>query len=126
MTAERERALVLVADDDDDIRDLVAMHLRQAGYEVIAAADGDTGLELIRARRPDLVVLDVKMPGLGGYELTRRLKADPSTAEIPILLLSASVRQEEVQEGISAGADEFMAKPFPATKFRERVAALLS
>lgn len=126
MTAERERALVLVADDDDDIRDLVAMHLRQAGYGVIAAADGDTGLELIRARRPDLVVLDVRMPGLGGYELTRRLKADPSTAEIPVLLLSASVRQEEVQEGISAGADDFMAKPFPATEFRERVSALLS
>ena len=123
---ERERALVLVADDEQDIRDLVSLRLEQAGYEVITAADGEEGLRAVREREPDLVVLDVKMPRMNGYEVTREIRADSQTRDIPILLLSASVREDEVDEGLEAGANSYLVKPFRPADLREHVRALLA
>jgi DNA-binding response OmpR family regulator len=122
---ERERALVLVADDEADIRELVGHRMKQAGYDVITAADGKEGLKAIREQSPDLVILDVKMPHLTGYEVTRRIREDSATRDIPVLLLSASVHEDEVAQGLEAGADSYLRKPFRPAELRERVASLL-
>ena len=108
--------LVLVADDEADIVTLVALRLRRAGYEVITAANGDQALELALAGKPDVAVLDVRMPGLDGYELTARLRAEAVTAKIPIILLSASVHQANVDRGFEVGATAYMRKPFNPTE----------
>lgn len=123
---DRERALVLVADDEQDIRDLVGHRLEQAGYDVIHAADGEEGLRAVREREPDLVVLDVKMPRMNGYEVTRRIRADSATRDIPVLLLSASVHESEVSQGLEAGADSYLLKPFRPAELREQVRPLLA
>ena len=104
---------VLVADDEDDIRDLVCLAVRKAGAaEVTAVADGTTALAEAHLRLPDLAVLDVSMPGATGLEVCSALRADPATAGIAILLLSAGASLDDVARGLSAGADAYLAKPF--------------
>jgi DNA-binding response OmpR family regulator len=125
VAAERETALVLVVDDQRDILGLIKLRLEQAGYEVETASDGERALELVRSLRPNLVVLDVMLPMIDGREVTRRIRADASTAGIPVLLVSASVHEHEVQEGLDAGADDYLPKPFTANVLRERVESLL-
>jgi DNA-binding response OmpR family regulator len=125
MGAGRETALVLVVDDQRDILGLIRLRLEQAGYEVITASDGERALELVRNRRPNLVVLDVMLPIIDGREVTRRIRDDASTAGIPVLLVSASVHEHEVQEGLEAGADDYLPKPFTAQVLRDRVQAVL-
>jgi two-component system, OmpR family, alkaline phosphatase synthesis response regulator PhoP len=122
---ERETALVLVVDDQRDILGLIKLRLEQAGYEVETASDGERALELVRDLRPNLVVLDVMLPIIDGREVTRRIRADARTAGIPVLLVSASVHEHEVQEGLDAGANDYLPKPFTANVLRERVEALL-
>ena len=101
---------VLVADDEDDIRALVALAVRKAGCEVIASvADGAAALASARADLPDLAVLDVSMPGATGLEVCAELRADPATAAIRILLLSAGASLEDVAAGLAAGADAYLA-----------------
>ncbi len=118
--------LILVADDDDDVRDLVVFRLERAGFEVVAAADGEQALELARERRPDLCLFDVMMPRLDGFEATRRLRAQPELAETPIVLLTASVHESEVQQGLAAGADDYLRKPFAPQELIDRVQAVLA
>ena len=104
---------VLVADDEDDIRDLVCLAVRKAGAaEVTAVADGTAALAAARSHTPDLAVLDVSMPGATGLEVCSALRADPATAGIAILLLSAGASLDDVARGLSAGADAYLAKPF--------------
>ena len=104
---------VLVADDEDDIRDLVCLAVRKAGAaEVTAVADGTAALAAARLHLPDLAVLDVSMPGATGLEVCSALRADPATAGIAILLLSAGASPDDVARGLSAGADAYLAKPF--------------
>jgi DNA-binding response OmpR family regulator len=104
---------VLVADDEDDIRDLVCLALRKAGAtEVTAVADGTAALAAARLHLPELAVLDVSMPGATGLEVCSALRADPATAGIAILLLSAGASLDDVARGLSAGADAYLAKPF--------------
>jgi DNA-binding response OmpR family regulator len=118
--------VVLVADDDADIRDLVAFKLEQAGFEVIAAADGQIALEQARSRQPTLAVLDVSMPGLSGIEVCRMLRADAATAGILIIMLTARVQEHDVEGGFSAGADDYVTKPFSPRELVSRIQALLS
>jgi two-component system phosphate regulon response regulator PhoB len=118
--------VVLVADDDADIRDLVAFKLEQAGLGVIAVEDGQTALEEARARLPTLAVLDVSMPGLSGIDVCRMLRADPSTAGMLIIMLTARVQEQDVQGGFSAGADDYVTKPFSPRELVSRVQALLT
>jgi DNA-binding response OmpR family regulator len=117
---------IVVADDDDDIRGLIVFALERRGYRVHEAASGDVALELVRNVRPDLVVLDVMMPGLTGLEVARRLAADPATAGLPILILSAQGQAAEVDAGLGSGAWAYMIKPFQPRELGERVNALLA
>ncbi|GAA0466641.1 hypothetical protein Ade02nite_46410 [Paractinoplanes deccanensis] len=118
--------VVLVADDDADIRDLVAFKLEQAGFEVIAVEDGQSAVEQARDRLPTLAVLDVSMPGLSGIEVCRMLRADPATAGILIIMLTARVQEQDVEGGFSAGADDYVTKPFSPRELVSRIQALLS
>ena len=118
--------VVLVADDDADIRDLVAFKLEQAGLEVIPVEDGHTALEQARSRRPTLAVLDVSMPGLSGIEVCRMLRADAATAGILIIMLTARVQEQDVEGGFNAGADDYVTKPFSPRELVSRIQALLS
>jgi len=118
--------LVLVADDDADIRDLVAFKLEQSGLEVIAVEDGQAALEQARSRQPNLAVLDVSMPGLSGIDVCRMLRADPVTAGMLIIMLTARVQEHDVEGGFSAGADDYVTKPFSPRELVSRIQALLS
>ena len=117
---------VLVADDEDDIRDLVCLAVRKGGAtEVTAVADGTAALTAARTALPDLAVLDVSMPGATGLEVCTALRADPATAGIPILLLSAGASLDDVARGLSAGADAYLAKPFSVAGLVHQVRALI-
>lgn len=120
-----ERRLVLVADDDEDILVLVRTVLERAGYEVSAVRDGAEAIAAARQRRPDLAVLDVAMPELDGLEVLRRLRADASTSDVPVLLLSARVQEDDVARGFATGADAYVQKPFSPRELLDRVSELL-
>jgi DNA-binding response OmpR family regulator len=124
-TTEGDRPVVLVADDDDDIRDLVAFRLDRAGYEVLRAGDGQQALDLAKEHVPDLAVLDVMMPKLTGYDVTRELRADAATSRIPVILLTARVQEADVARGFEAGADDYVKKPFSPQELKARVQAVL-
>ena len=121
----RETPLVLVADDEEDIRALVAFRLRRAGYDVITAADGAEALTLATSRLPDLIVLDMMMPKATGLEVTRSLREQDSTKDIPVILLTARAQEADVASGFAAGADDYVKKPFSPMDLQLRVQALL-
>lgn len=119
------RSLVLIADDDGDILSLVKAVLERSGHEVVAASDGAEALASVRARKPDLVVLDIAMPEVDGLEVLRRLRADPTTSELPVVLLSARAQEADVQRGFAIGASAYLKKPFSPRELSEHVAELL-
>jgi CheY-like chemotaxis protein len=121
-----QRRLILVADDDDDVRELVVFRLERAGYQVVTASDGQEAVEVALERPPDVCVIDVMMPKLDGYEVTERLRASPDLAEVPILLLTASVQEAAVNRGFDAGASDYVKKPFSPQELVERIAVALS
>jgi DNA-binding response OmpR family regulator len=123
---DRERPLVLVADDEEDIRSLMAFRLERAGYEVITAADGDEALRLATTRLPDLIVLDIMMPKATGLEVTRSIREQAATKDIPVILLSARAQEADVTHGFEAGADDYVKKPFSPNDLHARVQALLA
>jgi DNA-binding response OmpR family regulator len=122
---ERAQPIVLAADDDEDILELIVFRLERSGYTVLQARDGAEALELARRSRPDLAVLDVMMPKLDGFELTRRLREDESTSKMPIILLTARTQEADVERGFDAGADDYLRKPFSPQELRSRVEAIL-
>jgi DNA-binding response OmpR family regulator len=116
---------VLVADDEDDIRHLVGVAVRRAGCAVVrSVADGTSALAGAREIRPDLSVLDVSMPGRTGLEVCAELRADPATADIRVLLLSAGASPEDVARGLTAGADAYLTKPFSIADLVREIRAL--
>ena len=118
MTAQGSTSVprILVVDDQPDIRLMCRVNLQLEGYEVIEAPDGDAGLEMTRVERPDLVLLDVMMPGLDGWEFMKEIKADPAMSNIPIVLLTARVQREDEIRGWLSGAADYLPKPFnPST-----------
>jgi CheY-like chemotaxis protein len=118
-------ALILVADDDGDVRELVVFRLERAGYRVVTAADGQEAVEVALERSPDVCVIDVMMPKLDGYQVTERLRASPGLAEVPIVLLTASVEDAAVSRGFEVGASDYIKKPFGPHELLERIAAAL-
>jgi DNA-binding response OmpR family regulator len=110
-----------VVDDQPDIRLMCRVNLQLEGYEVLEAGDGDAGLEKVRTEHPDLVLLDVMMPGLDGWQFMEAIKADPKTAEVPIVLLTARVQREDEIRGWLSGAADYLPKPFNPSTLTEVV-----
>jgi DNA-binding response OmpR family regulator len=119
-------ARILVAEDERDIRDLITFTLRFAGHEVIPTANGEEAYQAALKEIPDLILLDVRMPRMSGYEACREIKANQSTQDIPVVFLSAKGQESEVKTGIEAGAVEYILKPFSPDQLTERVHAILS
>ena len=119
------RPLVLVADDDRDILELVCYRLERSGYDVVRADDGADALRLAREVHPDLAVLDVMMPTMNGYDVTRELRSDQETRALPVILLTARVEQSDIALGLDAGADDHVKKPFSPEELRLCVQAVL-
>jgi len=118
-------AEVLVVEDEPDIRDLVVLHLTREGFRCRTAGNGADALREVRASRPDLVVLDLMLPGMGGLEVCRRLRAEPGTAGVPIIMLTAKVDEVDRVVGLEMGADDYVAKPFSPKELVARVRAVL-
>jgi DNA-binding response OmpR family regulator len=125
VSADGRIPTILVADDEEDLRELVAYRLTRSGYDVVAAEDGQEALQLARERRPDLMVLDVMMPRLDGYELTRRVRAEEALRSVPVILLTARSQESDVGRGFEVGADDYLKKPFSPDELVARVRAVL-
>ena len=117
---------VLVADDDPDILDLIRFKFEAAGLVVTAVGDGQAALSHALAEPPDLVVLDVMMPGLTGLEVCSALRDTPATARVPIILLTARAQEADVTRGLGVGADDYVVKPFSPRELLGRVQAVLA
>jgi two-component system phosphate regulon response regulator PhoB len=117
---------VLLAEDDPDIRHLISAKLRASGYEVIETADGAEALDAARRGHPDLILLDVRMPRLDGLAVLRELRADPGSARLPILLLTAHTRPLDLELGYAAGATGYIVKPFSPRELVLRVEETLT
>lgn len=119
------QATVLVVDDDAVIVHLLQVNFEMEGFRVLTAADGEEGLELARSGRADIVISDIMMPKVDGIELVSTLKADPATASLPVILLSARAQGVDVQRGLDAGAEDYVTKPFDPLELVDRVNAVL-
>ena len=119
-------AKILIAEDERDIRDLVAFTLRFAGHEVFAATNGEEAVELAPKVNPDLVLMDVRMPRMTGYEACRLLKANAELKDVPVMFLTARGQESEIQQGFDAGAEEYLLKPFATDQLTSRVKAILA
>lgn len=116
---------ILVVDDEIYIVHILDFSLGMEGYSVVTALDGEQALEKARTEKPDLIVLDIMMPKLDGYETCKRLKADDATRAIPVILLSAKGRNVDQKVGFEVGADDYITKPFSPRKLVERINAIL-
>jgi two-component system alkaline phosphatase synthesis response regulator PhoP len=120
-----DRKRILVVDDEIYIVHILEFSLTMEGYTVLTASDGEEALKLIEQERPDLVVLDIMMPKLDGYEVCRRLRQDDQFGNLPVILLSAKGRPVDREAGLQAGADDYIAKPFSPRKLLEKIRELL-
>lgn len=118
--------VALVADDEPDVRALIVRLLRRDGYVVHEAVDGAEALVMARQHAPDIAVVDVQMPVLNGYETTRALRADPATAGVKVVVLTASVRDSERLQALEAGADLYLRKPFGGRDLTRRIREMLA
>jgi two-component system alkaline phosphatase synthesis response regulator PhoP len=119
------KEVILVVDDEEDIRELVELNLGREGYQILACDTGERALELVRARKPDLIVLDLMLPGVDGLEVCKRLKADPNTGHIPVVMLTAKGEEADIVAGLELGADDYVTKPFSGKVLVARVRRLL-
>ncbi len=130
MTTEDEKPLtgkrILVVDDEKFVRELIRIKLSYMGADIIEAQNGVEALEKGRGETPDLILLDVMMPKMNGFEACEKLKADPETSAIPVILLTARGEKENREKGLAAGATEYLFKPFSPKKLGEIVSDVLS
>ena len=125
LEADERPDLILVVDDDQDIASFVEFNLKVHGYEVIRARDGQDALEVMENRRPDLAVVDWMMPRMDGVELTRRLRAEPLTSALPVIMLTAKSMTVDKVVGLTAGVDDYLVKPFDTAELIARVSSTL-
>jgi DNA-binding response OmpR family regulator len=127
--AERQTGVpkptVLVIDDEKDLLELVRYNLEKEHFDAIVASDGKSGLDIALRHKPDLVVLDLMMPGMGGLEVCRQMRADPRTAGVPIIMLTAKAAEADRVVGLEMGADDYLTKPFSPRELVARVRAVL-
>jgi len=116
---------ILIADDDEHIGFFVRFKLEKLGYQVTWELNGATALEKIRETLPDLVILDLMMPGLGGYEVLEQLRGQEATRAIPVIMLSAMGQENDIVKAINSGADDYLVKPFRPAELQARVQRLL-
>jgi phosphate regulon transcriptional regulator PhoB len=116
---------ILIVDDEPDLRELVSYNLTKEGYEVSEAATGDEALDMVRKDPPDLVVLDLMLPGIQGMELCRMMRSSPKTASLPIIMLTAKTEETDKVLGLEIGADDYITKPFSPRELLARVRAVL-
>jgi CheY-like chemotaxis protein len=119
-------AHILVAEDERDIRELIKFTLEAAGHQITTVANGADAVEQAAGILPDLVMTDVRMPRMTGYEACKAIKENPATQHIPVVILSAKGQDEEVDAGREAGADEYILKPFAPSDLMQRVAEILN
>ncbi len=118
-------AKILYVEDNEDNVYMLTRRLRRNGHEVIVAADGEQGLAMARAEAPALILMDLRLPVMDGWEATRRLKATPETRDIPIIALSAHVMAGDKEKALAAGCDDYETKPIDFTRLLAKMAALL-
>lgn len=116
---------ILIAEDERDIRELITFTLQHSGFDVVATADGESALELVGREMPDLVLLDVRMPRMDGYEVCRQIKSNHKLAEIPVAFLSAKGQEAEVRAGMEAGAQAYILKPFSMDELLSKIEFIL-
>ncbi|HBE73750.1 MAG TPA: hypothetical protein DDW31_06675 [candidate division Zixibacteria bacterium] len=116
---------ILVADDDRHVLYLISEVLTRSDYEVSQAADGDQALEMARSTKPDIIILDIMMPGLDGIEVCRAVKSDPATAGIRVIMVTAKSGPQDIEAGREAGADHYITKPFRLAELVGKIAELV-
>ena len=119
-------ARILIAEDEPDIRELVAFTLRFAGHEVTTTANGEEAFHQALQLIPDIIIMDVRMPKMTGYDACRAMKANITLKDIPVVFLSAKGQDSEIQTGLSVGAEEYLLKPFAPDQLAERVRVILA
>src|SRR5438445_8554454 len=122
---QMNRGTILVIDDEPDLLELVQFNLQKDGYDVVVASDGQSGLEIAQKHVPNVVVLDLMMPGIDGLEVCRQLRADIRTRKIPMIMLTAKAGEADRIVGLEMGADDYLTKPFSPRELVARVKALL-
>jgi DNA-binding response OmpR family regulator len=122
MTGQKK---ILVAEDEPDIRGLIAFSLQYAGFDVVEASNGRDAVDKAAAEKPDLILLDVRMPKMNGYEACKALKSRKSTRDIPVVFLSARGQESEIKHGLDLGAEEYILKPFAPDELYRRVDGIL-
>lgn len=120
-----DKETILVVDDEEDILELVRFNLSREGFSILCAATGEEAWKILKANRIDLLVLDLMLPGMDGLELTRRLKKEPRTQKIPVIMLSAKGEEADIVTGLELGADDYVTKPFSPRVLIARVRAVL-
>ncbi len=118
-------SLICIVDDDPDVRDLVEYKLVQNGHDVLCATNGQDALRLVLEAMPELVLLDVMMPGISGFDVLERLRAEACTRELPIIMLTAKAQEADAERGFTLGANDYVLKPFSPRELMSRVSAQL-
>ena len=116
---------IAMIDDEDDFCELMKIELESEGYEVCMVSDSDKGLQLVKDEQPDLILLDIMMPGLDGYDLLKLLKDDSTTRDIPVVMLTAKGMENEIQKALDFGADDYVQKPFHSGLLLKRIKTLV-
>ncbi|MCD4812504.1 response regulator [bacterium] len=125
MAAMGRKFKILIVEDEPDIMELIDVTLDSDDYELMKATDGEQGLNMGMTASPDLIVLDIMLPKMDGYEICRRLKGDRRTAGIPVVMLTAFGQKREIEEGYKVKADDYIVKPFEPVKLRQRIKKFL-
>ncbi len=120
-----EKATILIVDDEEDIIELVQLNLVREGYQTLACTTGEKALEIAQSKLPNLVILDIMLPGIDGMEVCRRLKTNPNTRQIPVLMLTAKGEEADIVAGLELGAGDYVTKPFSGRVLAARVRRLL-
>jgi len=119
-------ARILLVEDNEMNRDMLSRRLQRRGFDVVIADNGESGVEKVTSERPDLVLMDMSLPVIDGWEATRRIKADPATASIPVIALTAHAMAEDRQQALDAGCDDYDSKPVDLSRLLSKIETLLA